>query len=343
MKTQHLNWGLISKYRTEIMGLACIWIILHHYNNYMVFPDVLYPLHRFTVYGNSGVDIFLFLSGIGLYFAFQKENLRLKDFYFKRLVRLVLPYFLLCVPYYIWLELYLNEGSFWLNVTQLSFPLSYMVTTWYIPSILVFYLLFPAIYKLQNSKKVENHTALVIIVSFGYAVLLLLFKNAHPTLYDNTEIATTRFLIFFVGCYFGHVVYEKKELSLSTVAASAVYVVMFIYMRETVELPGYWIRFAFGPLAIAICVLAVYVFRFLKDSNPILVTLRFFGNRSLELYLTHVLINEVWARTIGGRHFDRWGVIDYSIIVTASIVISILAHIVITRLSSMILRKKRAV
>ena len=343
MEKRSLHWGLVSKYRTEIMGLACIWVVFHHFNNYMLFPDALWPLHIFSKYGNAGVDIFLFLSGIGLYFAFRKDNVRLGEFYYKRIVRLMLPYILLCVPYYIWVELYLKEGSFWLNVTQLSFPLSNMVTTWYIPTMLVFYLLFPLIYKLQNTKKVENPTALVIILSLGYALFLLVVKNVFPTFYANTEIALVRFLIFFVGCYFGRTVYEKKVFSSAVVAAAVAYVIMFIILRQTTALSNYWVRLGYGPLAIALCVLAVCVLGWFKESNILLSVLRFFGNRSLEIYLLHVIFNNIWANTVGARHFDKWGAIDYLIIVAVSIIVSTLAHIVIGWLSTLVLRKRRGV
>ena len=343
MEKRSLHWGLVSKYRTEIMGLACIWVVLHHYNNTMIFPDALWPLYRFTVYGNAGVDIFLFLSGIGLFFAFQKDSIRLGDFYIKRIVRLILPYILICVPYYIWVELYLKEGSFWLNVTQLSFPLSRMIATWYIPAMLEFYLLFPAIYKLQNTKKIKNHTAWVIMLSLFYALFLLVFKNLFPTLYENTEIALVRFIIFFVGCYFGHAVYEKKTFSTATVAAAATYIVMFSLLRETSALSNFWIRLGYGPLAISLCVLAVFVLGWFKESNILLSVLRFFGNRSLEIYLLHVLFNNIWENIVGARHFDKWGAIDYLIIVAVSIIVSTLAHIIIGWLSSLILRKRRGV
>lgn len=343
MEKRSLHWGLVSKYRTEIMGLACIWVVLHHYNNTMIFPDALWPLYRFTVYGNAGVDIFLFLSGIGLFFAFQKDSIRLGDFYIKRIVRLILPYILICVPYYIWVELYLNKGSFWLNVTQLSFPLSRMIATWYIPAMLVFYLLFPAIYKLQNTKKIKNHTAWVIMLSLFYTLFLLAFKQIFPTMYENTEIALVRFLIFFVGCYFGHAVYEKKTFSTATVAAAVTYSVLFVLMRFTSALSNFWIRLGYGPFAISLCVLAVFVLGWFKDGNPIFSVLRFFGNRSLEIYLTSVLLINVWDGVIGARHFDKWGAIDYLIIVAVSIIVSTLAHIIIGWLSSLILRKRRGV
>ena len=62
-----MSWKSLSKFRSEIMGLACLWVILHH--NSFDWPKALEALERFALYGNLGVDIFLLLSGVGLYFA----------------------------------------------------------------------------------------------------------------------------------------------------------------------------------------------------------------------------------------------------------------------------------
>ena len=137
--------------------------------------------------------------------------------------------------------------------------------------------------------------------------------------------------------------YEKKTFSTATVAAAATYIVMFSLLRETSALSNFWIRLGYGPLAVSLCVLAVYVLVWIKDGNPIFSVLRFFGNRSLEIYLLHVLFNNIWENIVGARHFDKWGAIDYLIIVAVSIIVSTLAHIIIGWLSSLILRKRRGV
>lgn len=120
-----MNWDRLSKYRSELMGFACLWVTLHH--NCFDWPTALDPVRRFASYGNLGVDIFLLLSGVGLYFAWQKKP-KLSSFYARRLVRIQVPYVLIAVPYWIWQDLFLSQGSFWLDVTQLSLPLQGVIT-----------------------------------------------------------------------------------------------------------------------------------------------------------------------------------------------------------------------
>ena len=58
-----MSWKSLSKFRTEIMGFTCLWIMLHH--NIFDWPKAFYPLQKLANYGNLGVDIFLLLSGVG--------------------------------------------------------------------------------------------------------------------------------------------------------------------------------------------------------------------------------------------------------------------------------------
>ena len=62
----------ISKYRTELMGLATIFILICHSPiNGIQMPKYL----EYTiVQGQIGVDLFLFLSGMGLWFSLTKTT-----------------------------------------------------------------------------------------------------------------------------------------------------------------------------------------------------------------------------------------------------------------------------
>ena len=60
--------SLLSSYRGALMGIAIIWVMLYHLGNI----DVSVISVIFGV-GYGGVDIFLFLSGFGLYFSMSKS------------------------------------------------------------------------------------------------------------------------------------------------------------------------------------------------------------------------------------------------------------------------------
>ena len=79
-----MKQSLLSKYRTELMGFALLWIAFVHAQMWFRNPI----LQAFKLTGQGGVDIFLFLSSFGLYYAYQK-----KEPYFtylkKRLLRIL--------------------------------------------------------------------------------------------------------------------------------------------------------------------------------------------------------------------------------------------------------------
>ncbi len=341
MKIRQLDWGFLSKYRREIMGFACLWVIAFHFNEGKVYEGALYLISRLIAFGNMGVDIFLFVSGIGLYFAFQKKP-TIGSFYKKRLVRLLVPYLILCVPYYIWFDI-VSKGRFLLDITQLSFVLNGMRTTWYIPAILCFYLLFPLIYYVQNKEWSRlNRNSVTVSLCTLWVIALLMIKRFLPSMYGNVEIALIRFLVFLIGCHFGKAVYEKKPMAQETVFICSSFLVLFIgAFDRMVSLPLFWGRISYIPFALVVCVLLSVLFSLFKnEKNIFLSILRFCGDRSLELYLSHVLIRNVWYEHLGSKHFGFHGIIDYSLIILSSFVISIVLHPVCGKISDLLLRKR---
>ena len=68
MRIPDIELANISRYRGELMGAAMLFIILFHVE--LSRWDPFFGLRRM---GNIGVDIFLFLSGIGLWFSWMKH------------------------------------------------------------------------------------------------------------------------------------------------------------------------------------------------------------------------------------------------------------------------------
>lgn len=95
MSLNEITWKDLSRYRGELMGAAIIFIVLFH----MSLPrsDAFFGLRRC---GNIGVDMFLFLSGIGLWFSWVK-NPSTKQFYKRRLLRIFPAWLIMSSLYYI--------------------------------------------------------------------------------------------------------------------------------------------------------------------------------------------------------------------------------------------------
>lgn len=63
------------------MGLSAMFILICHSIAYVDMPKVLFYALSF---GNVGVDLFLFLSGMGLWYSLRKRKVFLKRWYFTR-------------------------------------------------------------------------------------------------------------------------------------------------------------------------------------------------------------------------------------------------------------------
>lgn len=313
------------------MGIACLWVMLHH--NYFDWPTFAYPLKRLGNFGNVGVDIFLLVSGIGLFYAWQKKP-PLKTFYIRRIVRVLIPYLLIAVPFWIWRDLYLNQGSFILDVTQLSLPLKGVIKTWYIPAILVFYLCYPLVCKALETKQifrisVNRHTMTVLLCA-GIIFSCFLLRHFAQTFYKNCEIALTRSVVFVVGCDLGKTVYEKQPVRQEMVLGSLLTIVLYFILRQTASLPAIWLRFSYVPFAITLCICAAWVLMKLDGCTWLHRFLRFFGERSLEIYLSHVLLRDVFYHYFPTDLWDPWGILTYAVILLVSVGLSTLLHPVIT-------------
>ncbi len=320
------NWGTISKYRTQIMGIACIWVVLFHNTFQTKGPRLIETiLYR----GNVGVDMFLFLSGIGLYFSYIKDR-NIKAFYKRRINRLLIPYLVFAIPYYIWwTRLSGGRVSFVSAITNVAFVKNGITTTWFIPTILIFYLVFRLIFFLQNSqiyivtKSVDRNNVTVILV-FIYFLALRYMMDAHPTLWKHTEIALMRGVIFIIGCHAGEWVQKERGIPFNGGLIGFIWIVLYFIFRSDIKLNTFWARMSYAPFSIACTIFFAYLLEFFSKAFNIRKyrVLEFFGNRSLEIYLTHVMVKNIYSHYVGFPHFLGMGYIDYAIVVAIALILS---------------------
>ncbi len=269
---------VISKFRTELMGIAAIMIIFGHT---IFWKNVNYGfLTPFITVGYCGVDVFLFLSGFGLYFSLNNNN-STKQFYFKRFKRII-PTFL-CIMilasiqcHKIWtIEWFLN-------------PITWFYNYWYIPFIFVLYLFFPLFYSLFNNNK-EIVTILgVVILS---VILLVIMISQGMTVNASPQMCSVaRIPIFFMGASFA----SKKFTFLENNFYNAV---LFILGTSILILCYKWdnlqgTKFTTYYFFILIIPGMIKVLGLLLGVMPSIVRSFFYflGKISLELYLVHVTV-----------------------------------------------------
>ena len=86
----------MDKYNSnKIKGLLALLIIIHHLSIYI--KDTIL-LKVFTIVGVIAVSAFFFYSGYGLMTSYLKKENYLKDFWNKRIMKIVIPYIIAPTP-----------------------------------------------------------------------------------------------------------------------------------------------------------------------------------------------------------------------------------------------------
>lgn len=97
---KQVGWKDISAYRNELFGLSILSIMLFHYFEGVAGAEYASQTLKqiAKVYngaiGSVGVDIFLFLSGFGIWYALSRKPGTIK-FYTKRIRRVLIPYIIM--------------------------------------------------------------------------------------------------------------------------------------------------------------------------------------------------------------------------------------------------------
>ncbi len=340
MKIKEFNFSLASKYRREIMGFACVYIMLSHYTFHWQSDFISQTLKTICNYGNVGVELFLLASGIGLYYSYKKCPTK-RVFFAHRYVRILIPYILLSVPYWAWRDFGVGKGNFWMDTFQLSFPMSGTITFWYIAATSVYYLVFPLIFYIQNNQnalklKTTRATKTLLMCFVALALMFLLIKFT-PLFYKHIEIGLTRILIFIIGCHLGKSVQEKKPIPQHYLLVSMAFCVGFIMFWENITFEGFWYRMFYVPFGIALLIVLMWFFD-LEHTKFLRSIFGFIGDRSLELYITHIAIRNIYEYYSPNSFWSIKNPQGYALVLVMAFVVSIAVHPLIKKINSLILK-----
>ena len=167
--------------RSYLMGVAILLVIVFH-----CFSWVYNPVGPFNI-GYIGVDIFLFLSGYGLSFSYEKNPL--PRFYANRFTR-IFPLYLVAVTlgFIICFQTW-TVPDYLLNVFCVNYYINGNYFDWYVPTLIGLYLLFPLLYYL--GKQGWQSAAILFVIAFG----VLYFFDVP----DHYSCAISRLPIFVYG------------------------------------------------------------------------------------------------------------------------------------------------
>lgn len=285
-----IEFSNISKYRSALMGIAIIIVIFFHVCGSR--HDTI--AYCFSRCGNIGVDIFLLLSGMGLWFSYTKTPV-LSSFFYRRMIRIYPAWLIMASAFYI--PNYLNAGqssyssdifSLILNiVVGWSFWTKLDLTFWYIPATMMLYLFTPAyIILITRYRDYRWMPALAMVL----CVLVTYWSPLHHTV-GHLEIFFSRIPIFLIGINIGEYVQTKRTLE-----ADSIWFVLLVMLLSGLacinfedglrgRFPLFLERMVYIPLTFSMVLVISHYLHYL----PMLVN-RFFafiGTISLEVYLIH--------------------------------------------------------
>ncbi|MDU1889271.1 MAG: acyltransferase [Dysgonomonas sp.] len=287
----------ISKHRTVLMGVAILWIVLYH-SGFQCFPFCCQPMRFIQDSGYGGVDIFLFLSGFGLYYSSLKSESKL-SFYRKRFFR-IFPAYIIIVTLAVLIG-HESASSYLYKVTTIGFWLNEGYFDWYVPSIVVLYLLFPFYIKLFNRKPLIT-TIFAIILGL---IITFIFGRYFLNLGQIILLFLTRIPIFVIGIFIGKLSTEKSFSSsimkpLSYILMLLGFAGLFYIKTDPVFTPYLWKGLHWLPFAIIVPGLILLLSSLFKRfyNKYIYKGFTFLGNICFELYLSHMLLfmyRDYWA------------------------------------------------
>ena len=263
----------ISRFRAQQMGVAMLIIILFHVG--LPRFDPFFGLRRM---GNIGVDIFLFLSGVGLWFSWMKTP-SFRHFLMRRYLRVYPAWLLIACLYYI-PRFHGGDWFAWLDLHD-------ELTFWYIPATMMLYLFAPAYMELIRRHPIYRWLPVAMVV---WCVLVQWVTPIHQAV-GHLEIFWSRVPIFFIGINMGEMVRRK-----ATVDGAGIWMILLLFVMTLAscvfleqvrhgEFPLFIERMLYIPLTVTSVLVLNRVFRRLPQwcNNA----LGFVGALSLEAYLIH--------------------------------------------------------
>ncbi len=178
--SDYLKWDQMMALRT----LACLSIILHHLTQRITNYGGIYkgPITLYNYIGFLCTAVFFFSSGYGLMYSYLNKNNYLDGFLRKRLISVLVPFFLVNVITVLVNHMVYKKGTgddFLYVIKQIVGIELLDGNAWFIVEIIVLYVLFAAFFSLIKNKDVS----LVLLILATIGIMAFAFFRGHD--YDD--------------------------------------------------------------------------------------------------------------------------------------------------------------
>ncbi len=274
IKTNH-DLSLSKNTNNQLKGIFIIIVVLSHISTHM---DSSSLLAVFPPTGYLAVGGFFFISGFGLTKSLKRNNAYLNGFFYKKIVRIYLPFVIINI--FTMIVLYLNGTTYTYDVIiEYIIPIKLIDSTlWFIVTILIFYFFFYVSFKKNyNLKSLFMVTTLTLI----YILVCRFFDMGNWTYISS--------LCFPVGIYYAF--FEGKIKSIIYNKFILILTLFLLLFLVTFILPGTNIN-----LFMSSVFFTIFIFILFLKINPNSFIYNLIGQISLEIYLLHMKILIIFSQ-----------------------------------------------
>ncbi len=300
----------------ELKGFAILAIIFSHIGYFLVDDHrFLFPL---TIAAGVGVDLFLILSGYGLTISKLKKDETIFQFYKKRVLKLMIPFWLVLSTFLIMDFLILKISYSWAFIgkaflgifTSANIYNDLNSPFWYFTLILFFYVLYPIVFSKKH----------IWITSFSLFILAFVVTNLNlPILSGVSGLQKSHIIAFPLGiliAWFANQNNSKIKLFfhnfIEKMKHSSILFKKIFYYSFMILLISFISYFAYHSgvgkgiileqLTSIVTTIAILILFFFKKIESKLLYI--FGIYSYELYLLHWPI--MYRYDIFYKNFPGW-------------------------------------
>ena len=278
IKIPSLSYSVISKYRSQLMGIAMLNVFFLHSMSWLSLTPPKIVSYIFGILFTEG---FLFLSGYGIYFSYYKNH-DLKSFYGKRVQRLLIPYWIMTTPFFLFqlcngdygiigLVERITTVEFWTNGNYAGM--------WYISVSVLLYLCFPVIYSALQKRSGGGYVLLLILL------IVTLIYYLSPDYFQKTSIGIVKLPYFVLGAWAAKLTVENKQFSCLWLLCF-----MFLYGLFSLLHIASWLSLPLMMIRLiglfVCCTLLIWTERI----HLLHRVFGWIGKYTLELYILHMLI-----------------------------------------------------
>ncbi len=332
----------ISRLRPYLMGVATLWITFYHSKYLNLFQSpfltktrLLGLFTRIESIGNCGVDLFFFLSGLGLYFSYtrllESDPHPVRAFYRRRYSRLLPPILIVTILTFGLIEVadlanwaggVFLYGYFLPNLTRGNF--------WYLSATVLLYLLFPLVHRVLRGKRGTAGVLALVLGSVAAAVLVSILAEEY--FYTHAVLMMTRLPVFVLGAYMGKQCMAHRKIPAFLPALAVPLSFLLLVLIADHPLP-YYLRFYEYTVFVPCLVLAhAFVFSHFRKCGFLSRTVMVIGSYSMEIYLIYESIYN-HASNLFHSDLDRTGLVYALTVFTAALVLSVLLKMVADQLT----------